>query len=134
MSPPTPLSTDGSAAATDPNLNARLTELEQSQSQLLSAARAAQSALAKLKTKVDEVGTWEGDVLRKIQQEVESPSAGSHDDEDDEPVYDAFEFEYADDGVAGLAMRLILLGGLCSVVALGVRRYRRRTREHGKVV
>lgn len=71
--------------------------------------------------------------MRKIQQEVESPTAGSAEDEDDEPAYDGFEFEYADDGMVGLAMRLVMLGGLCSAVALGVRRYRRK-REHGKMV
>ncbi|BEJ11266.1 hypothetical protein CspHIS471_0106880 [Cutaneotrichosporon sp. HIS471] len=105
-------------------LHSRLAELEHSQARLLSATRDVHMALSRLRTKVHDVGLWEGDVLLSIQQEVEPITKRDQ-------VLDDLE----DDGYAsafGLPVRVILLGGSCSAVALAVRRFRRPV--HDKIV
>ncbi|BEI80183.1 hypothetical protein CcaverHIS002_0107120 [Cutaneotrichosporon cavernicola] len=105
-------------------LHARLAELEHSQARLLSATHDVHLALSRLRTKTHEVGLWESDVLLSIQQEVEPIKKRDQ-------VLDDLE----DDGNASvfdLPVRVILLGGCCSAVALAVRRFRRPV--HDKIV
>lgn len=91
-----------------------------------------------LRIKIHDVGLWEGDVLLSIQQEVEAANGGgssgvlrgkpereSEEDMDEDLGDDDFDFDY-DAGPLDWAVRLILLGGFCSIVALLVRRYRGR--------
>ncbi|CAK9786704.1 hypothetical protein CC85DRAFT_276727 [Cutaneotrichosporon oleaginosum] len=125
LSRPSPARAQVEDSDTLPSLHARLAELEHSQARLLSATRDVQTALARLRTKVSEVDVWEGEVLQSIQEEVTAPH--------DKREYGDDTFE--DDGFASVfdwPVRVILLGGLCSAVALAVRRFRRPT--HDKIV
>lgn len=129
LSRPSPVRALVESADALPSLHARLAELEHSQARLLSATRDVQTALLRLGTKVSEVDLWEGEVLQSIQEEFDAP----HNDKREEG---AFEDDTLEDDEYTSAfdwpVRVILLGGFCSAVALGVRRFRRPA--HDKIV